>query len=410
VATVSSALPTLLAPSHPVAPRTLGADGQIVAFVMDEETGEALRLGLVSSSETVSVHTGGLRQAIRYLEKTALTGMIIVDIEGIDDPQAALDDLARVCPPDVRVVVIGTNTEIGFYRLLVSELGVTEYLPKPLTRDSVRQFILRQVSDEQTPVAATRGGRVVVVCGVRGGSGATTIAVGLASELSRQTKGHVALLDMNIQNGSASVMLGGRPGPGLRIALEDPDRADVLFLERTAIQVGPRLRLVAAEEGFETSPDIADAGVGRVVDLLRQKFNFIVVDLPVPTPRAMMRLYGMARHVVVVLNPDVAGLRDAKALRRFVTGVTGSDRVMTVVNRGTAKSALPAALIKEGLGLAPEVTIPDLGAGPTQALNLGIAATDKVPALRDHLAPIVREVAGVRARRTERLLARILRR
>ena len=105
-------------------------------------------------------------------------------------------------------------------------------------------------------------------------------------------KGHVALLDLNLQNGNAAVMFGGRPGPGLRIALEDPARADVLFLERTAIEAGPRLRLIASEESFETSPEVSEAGVARVLELLRQKFNFIVVDLPVPTPRAMLRVIG----------------------------------------------------------------------------------------------------------------------
>lgn len=405
----SSGVPSLVA-SDTFTTGGLGTDGRIVAFVNDDETGNALRVGLVSHADMLTIQSGGLRQAVRYLQKSSFTGMVIVDIEGVDDTAAALDDLARVCPPDVQVVVIGTNTDIGFYRLLVNELGVTEYLPKPLTRDSVQQFILRHVSDDASVAPTVRGGRVIAVCGVRGGAGATTIAVGLASELARLTKGHVALLDLHIQNGSAAVMLGGRPGQGLRVALEDPDRADVLFLERTAIPVGPRLRLIAAEEGFESTPDITEAGVARVLELLRQKFNYIVVDLPVPTPRPMMRIFGTARHVVVVLRPDVAGLRDAKALRRFVTGATGADRVMTVVNLGDAKGALSPSLIKEGLGLTPEVTIPDLGVGLTQALNLGVAATEKVPALRSHLAPIVREVAGVRTSGAARLLDRIFRR
>ena len=42
-------------------------------------------------------------------------------------------------------------------------------------------------------------------------------------------------------------MFGVRPGPGLRIALEDPMRADTLFLERTAIEVDPRVKLIAAD-------------------------------------------------------------------------------------------------------------------------------------------------------------------
>ena len=173
---------------------------------------------------------------------------------------------------------------------------------------------------------------MVVVCGARGGVGSTTIAVALAHELSRVTKGHVSLLDLHLQNGSTAVMVGGRPGQGLRIALEDPTRADALFLERTAFDVNERLRLVAAEEGFEITPDVSEAGVARVLELLRQKSNYVVVDLPFPTPRPMVRVFAVARQVVVVLKPDVTGLRDARpAPPRHCRCRVRS--VITVVNR-----------------------------------------------------------------------------
>ena len=144
--------------------------------------------------------------------------------------------------------MVGENTDITFYRLLVHDLGVTEYLPKPLTRDSIQRLLLPRLAGGGAEPAGGRGGHVVAVCGARGGVGATTIAVSLALELSDVAKAHVALLDLHLQGGTAALMLSGRPGPGLRIALEDSERADSLFLERTAIAVDPRLRLIAAEE------------------------------------------------------------------------------------------------------------------------------------------------------------------
>ena len=38
---------------------------------------------------------------------------------------------------DVRVALIGESTDISFYRVLM-DLGLSEYLPKPLTRDMVQ--------------------------------------------------------------------------------------------------------------------------------------------------------------------------------------------------------------------------------------------------------------------------------
>jgi pilus assembly protein CpaE len=388
---------------------TIALEGEknVVAFVSDEESATALRQGLAPHEGSVNVTIGNIRHAIRHLERTSVSGMLIVDVEGIEHPEGVLDDLARVCPPDTQVVVVGDNTEIRFYRRLVGDLGVTEYLPKPLTRESVQQLFSQYLSGGRVALPATRGGKVVVVCGARGGVGSTTIAVALAHELSRVTKGHVSLLDLHLQNGSTAVMMGGRPGPGLRIALEDPTRADALFLERTAFDVNERLRLVAAEEGFEITPELNEAGVVRVLELLRQKSNYVVVDLPVPPPRPMVRVFAVARQVVVVLKPDVTGLRDAKAVRRLVIAATGSDRVITVVNRSNEPGALSPALIREGLGTKPDATIPDLGKGMVQALNLGVPAVKRVPALRKYLAPILREVAGIRPNGARSLFSRM---
>ena len=87
--------------------------------------------------------------------------------------------------------------------------------PRSVQRQRARCRASPGTATEPTGV---RGGHVIAVCGARGGVGATTIAVNLALELSSIAKGHVALLDLHLQNGSTTVMMGGRPGQGLRIA------------------------------------------------------------------------------------------------------------------------------------------------------------------------------------------------
>ena len=98
---------------------------------------------------------------------------------------------------------------------------------------------------------------------------------------------------------------------------------------------------------------------------------------------------------------------DAKAVRRLVIAATGSDRVVTVVNRSNEPGALSLALIREGLGTKPDATIPDLGKGMVQALNLGVPAVKHVPALRKYLAPILLEVAGIRPKGVRGVFSRV---
>lgn len=369
---------------------------KVVAFVDDDTSANALRVGLSALGDDLELQRGNIRSAIRSFEKETPAHVLIVDITGADNAQAALDDLSRVCPPDVRVFVIGDNTDLSFYRLLVQDLGVTEYLAKPLTRDAVLRLLLPHLTTGMAEPAGGRGGTIVAVCGARGGVGTSSIALNLAYEITRTVKGHVALLDLHVQDGEIALMLSVRPGPGLRIALEDASRVDGLFLERASIEIEPRLRLIASEEAFNTEATVTEAGMLKVLDLLQKKFNFIVADIPMPMPPEMMRILTIARQVVTVLNPDVASVRDTQNIRQLVAGVTGADRVISVLNRANMKGGLDRALIEKALGSPPDVVIPELGAGMLEAINLGVPALQRVPSLKKYLAPLVREITGMR--------------
>ena len=379
-------------------PSSPGSDGElaVLAFVSDIDSVEALKAGLQGLPGGIDLRRGTIRQAIRFLEKEAPPRAIVVDVSDVENAQAALDDLARICPPAVQVFAVGDNTDINFYRLLVDDVGVTEYLPKPLTRDSVQRQLLNRLTNAGPDQAAPRGGQVIAVCGARGGVGTTTVAVGLAMELAGVAKGHVAMLDLHIQGGSMALMLAGTPGGGLRMALEDGDRADSLFLERTAIQVAPRLQMIAADEPLDAELRLTRLGVSRLVALLQRKFNYVVIDLPMPMPPLMEAALEAARHVAVVMMPDLLSLHGAKAITAWVdTAGGGTRRAITVLNRADGKGGLARPLLEKALGGKPDIVIPELGAKMVEAINLGVPAVRHVPALRRHLLPLVREVAGV---------------
>lgn len=366
---------------------------RIVAFADDDLSAAALRSGLEGTN--LEVKRGTIRDAIKMLAiDTDILGLV-VDTSGLSNPIAEVEALSGVCPSDVLVVVIGENDDTITYRTIVHEMGATEYLPKPITRDAVQRTLRPKLVGESAPI--DRGGHVVSFCGAQGGAGTTSIAINLALHLAETTKAKVALLDLNLQGGEMAVMLGVRPGPGLRIALEDPNRADTLFIERSAIDVNDRVRLIAADEDLDTSVPITEAGVRHVLGLLRQRFNYVVVDVPVPIVPAIHPVIKASRHVIVTLEAEVTGLRNAHVLRNIVTAIAGTNKVFTLLNRFDRAGGLPLDSIVKGLGAKPDMMIPDLGKGMTQAVNLGVPAVNSVRRLRRHLAPIVREIAGVGA-------------
>ena len=89
------------------------------------------------------------------------------------------------------------------------------------------------------------GGRAIAITGVRGGVGATTIAVNLAWHFGVTMRRHTVLLDPDTHLGATAFLLNIQPGPGLRMALEAPDRIDSLLAERAAIPAADRLHVLA---------------------------------------------------------------------------------------------------------------------------------------------------------------------
>ena len=379
----------------------LAAEGgdrpRFMAFIADENSESALRGGLADMVEGMQIRRGNIRSATKALEREQTPRVLLVDIAGVEDPVAALDELASVCTPDVRVLVVGEQTGIGFYRELTRDLGVAEYIHKPLTRDAVARLFGTHVAGASAEEHSNRGGRIIAVCGVRGGVGATTVAVNLALQLADVSRSYVALVDLHLRGGTAAMMLGARPGSGMRAALEEPDRVDALFLDRVGIPVDERVRLFAAEEPWETEPHPSDEGMKRLLMTLRQRFNSIVVDMPMPPNAAEKIALQEARHRILVMGPDVGSIRDTVALRKMMGGLGGSARILTVLNRSNVPGGLKTKLIEEGLGAAPDIVIPDLPRYLPRAANLGRPALRESSQFRRALAPLTQEISAVRA-------------
>lgn len=374
------------------------ARAPLLAFVSDDDTETALRGGLLNTVEGVHIRRGTILHAIKHLAKEPTPRVLVVDITHVANPLYELDNLARVCTPDVKVLAVGEEIDVSFYRDLVRNMGVAEYIHKPLTRDNVARLFVPLIAGVTMDAAATRGGSVIAVCGARGGVGTTTVAINLALQLTDATRGHVALLDLHLRQGTTALMLGVKPVGGLRIALEQPERADALFLDRVAVEINERLRLIAAEESLDGTPAPTAEGMRRVLDLLRQRFNYVVLDLPTPATLAEMQALRGARHLVAVMAPDLAGIRDADRLRQLAAGL-GTSHTTIVLNRLGMPGGLKLPLIEQGLGNKPVVQIPDLGKQLGRAANLGKPALGECAAFRKAMAVLAQELSGAAASR-----------
>ena len=369
----------------------------LTVFVTDARSEEALRDGLTDFvSEDIDVRRGGVRTAITAMQKQATPKVLVVDVSGEDQPLTALGDLAHVLEPDVCVLVVGELNNADFYREITRGLGAADYLPKPLTRDKVSRrfgaFVVGQVPASE----GVLGGRAVAITGVRGGVGATTLAVNLAWQFGVTLRRHTVLLDPDLYLGMAAFLLNIQPGSGLRMALEAPERIDALLAERAAQPAAERLHVLAGEEKVAVQLEHAPGAAARLLEVLRRRYNFIVADVPFAPVSVYRDLLNLVDQRVLVMEPTLAAVRDTLRLMSLPHGMHQSQRAVVVLNRVGIPGGLTRRQVEDALKMKVDVAIPDLPRQVGNAATLGEPAMTSSSGLRAGILEITRQVAGQR--------------
>ena len=379
-----------------------------MAFVSDHETEELVRRALgdlgVDDAECAK---GTVVTATAALARRNTPRLLIVDISDIENPLLRIHELAEMCEPEVNVVTIGDRNDILLYQELKTA-GVAEYFFKPLVRDTLKRScnqLLNGVCVEKP--ASASGGKLVFVLGVRGGVGATTIAVSAARRLAHKDQRWVMLVDLDTESGDAALQLAANPTHALREALERPERVDKLFLERGALHASERLDLLVGLEPFGSGNSLNDEAVLSLTEKLLHRYRFVFVDLPTAAAANLAHALHTPSACVLVSSATLASARDVVRWREWLGPNSPERRTIHVLNMSGADGALPEAEFVRAVGHPPDVVIP-YDRAIAAASSLGAQAAQKSSALNRGLAQLLRDLAGGEAaERPHSLLHRI---
>ncbi len=371
----------------------------VLAFLGDPATEQVLRDGLGDMpANGMDIRRGTVRTAIAAMSKMQTPEVLIVDIAGEEQPLHALGELSDVVEPGVRVLVIGDTDDVDFYRHITRGMGVMEYIFKPITREAVARHFAPLITRKTIGQEATRGGRVIAVLGARGGVGATTIAGNLSWLLGVMAKRHTVFVESDIHMGSGALLLGGKTGPGLRMALETPDRIDPLFVERAAQPVAERLQVLASEEKLTEPLHYAPGAARRLIEALRVRYNFIILDVPFLPMQCNRELIEFAHHRVIVMDPTLASVRDTLRLLGLPNGPWQPQSPTIVLNRQGRPGGLTRKQIEEALKVKIDIVIPDIPKQLNESASFGEPAIATKGPFRQAIVDLSREIGFVASR------------
>lgn len=374
-----------------------------MAFVADEESYQVARAvaGEMGWSGAV-VQRGGAGDVLEMLGSggVAAPKLLVVDLDGTANPFATVARLASLAGTETRLIGLGAANDVDLYRDLLSA-GAADYLVKPLTPEALHQ-IIRSASQAPRRTQQTQAdpGRLVVVVGVRGGVGASTLAVNAAWLAAHEFKRKTALLDLDLHFGTDTLALDLEPGRGLREALETPNRLDSLLIASSMVSESDRLSVLGAEEPVEESVAFGPSAVGALLDELRGTHELVVVDLPRHLLPANRPVLGSAELVILVSDLSLAGIRDTARLMAAIK-VLGGPACLVVASRagGSRKSQVDRATFERGIQGKIAHMVPDDEKNVGGAANQGKAVAAVAPgsAVAKALRELTAQVAGTQA-------------
>ncbi len=252
--------------------------------------------------------------------------------------------------------------------------GCNEYLVKPLRIEQLSDSLVRLQSRWATSEkASTLRAGVLAFLGTRGGAGSTTLAVHVATFLSRLHARRVLVIDLHPQLGHVGLYL-GLPG----------SRYDFPELVRNVGRLDSSLLsgfVAHHESGVDVlqSPDVMDSTAEAAVDdaerallFLRGLYDYVIFDCPRSFSGANLAVIDHADELYLVATPDVPAVRDlSRCVDRLIQCNLSPGKLKVAVNRYSSHGAVTLQQIEKAIRQPISITIPNCSAELIRAMNTG---------------------------------------
>lgn len=292
------------------------------------------------------------------------TDFVVFEISDIETDLLAVNRLKAQAHDGLQCIAVSkTPVEAAASERLRNE-GVSEVMTLNVAPVSV-QFT------PTAPVAQT-GGQVVVLLRARGGAGATTLAVNLA--VGQAAKSSTALIDLDIQNGAVALALDLPDSAEVTKLVKGQTVPDSRFLDRAMQRHLSGVDVLTAPDVFAPLSAITPELVARLIDILRARYDHIVLDMPQAVVEWIAPVLERASRVILVSDMTLPSLKRSKRLLDLISEEHMTLPVQVVINF-EKRPLFQSAAHKEAanlIGQPLEHWVPADATAARRAMDLGI--------------------------------------
>ncbi|WP_299415174.1 AAA family ATPase [uncultured Sulfitobacter sp.] len=361
----------------------------------------------------------GFAEALAFFGQPEADGMefIALAMDDADEENMPLmtEIITQAKARGLKVILIAEDVTPSALHSLLRQ-GADEFVPYPLPEGELAEAIERLRTPPPAPAAAAGGttldaraqkdGAVIVVHGLAGGTGATTLAVNLAWELANiETTGgpSVCLIDFDLQYGSVSTFLDLPRREVVYEMLSDTEGMDEEIFGQALLTYEEKLSVLTAPSDMLPLDLITAEDIERVLNMARNQFDYVIVDMPSTLVQWSETVLTAAHIYFATLELD---MRSAQNTLRFKRALQSEElpieKLRYVLNRAPKFTDLNAKSrvkrMAESLAIGIDLQLPDGGKPITQANDHGmpLAASAPKSPLRKEIVKLAASIHSLR--------------
>ena len=321
------------------------------------------------SKVALTTHNGGVDGAVETYKSNPTPNLIIVEttLAPTEIPRA-LERLAEVCDATTRVVVLGHVNDVLLYRELIRS-GISEYIVLPATSSQIVSAITELFAAE----GAAPIGRTVGFVSAKGGAGGSTVAHNVAWAIATALRQDSLILDMDLAFGTAGLNFNQDPPHGLADAVLANQKVDQTMLDRLMSKAANHINLLTAPVTLDRTYDFEEREFEQIIEMSQNTMPVVVLDIPHAWNAWIRHTLATVDEVVIVAEPDLAGLRNAKNLADTIKALRPTERAPSLVLNKVAMPRRPEITPVE---FANSINCELLGQIPFDAALFGTAANN----------------------------------
>lgn len=241
--------------------------------------------------------------------------------------------------PDVGILAISKRDD-GQAILKALRAGAKEFLTMPFGVDTLSDVLRklekagRSHSSPVTGINKKEKTLVISFLGSRGGVGCTSLSVNIAATLAADPHNKVVLVDLDLTLGDADIALDLIADYTLSDLVENIDKLDMTFLNRSLSKHSTGLALLPHPLNVGDATTITEEHLKRIISLLAACHTHLVLDLSKSLRPTDICALGMSDYIFLVVQLEITSIRNSiRLLSTLDADVALAPKVKLVLNR-----------------------------------------------------------------------------